>query len=30
MALYDYAVVNDEVPLAVERIKTLLPVNIFE
>lgn len=29
MALYDYAVVNDEVPKAVERIKRSLKANII-
>ncbi|HFD1699717.1 TPA: guanylate kinase, partial [Enterococcus faecium] len=29
MALYDYAVVNDEVPLAVERIKNIIASEHF-
>ncbi len=29
MALYDYAVVNDEVPLAVERIKDIIASEHF-
>ncbi len=29
MALYDYAVVNDEVPKAVQRIREIISVNIF-